>query len=278
MIFRIIALLCVIVGSAGAQVNLNTSIPAPQVKGIVQPINGGFGLDSSAANGCPKVSGGVWTISAANCGGTASPFSITTFSGCFGALELGATVTNPTFTATYSSPPTSAAITNTDGVNSPTSLTTPFTSGVVVGNFSHAAVATTTFTLSAVGSSTQTATCSDTWNPRVFGGVGTAGATSTVTASGTTAILSNGNVLQSSGLGYEAVGQSFGPYTPSGQIVYLLLMGNSHTFIDANTGFPFAFNAPVAVSFVNANGVTVSMWRYDSTNTLTGNFTPKIVS
>lgn len=263
---------------AGAQINLNTSIPAPQVKGIVQPVNGGLGIDTSSANGCPKVTSGVWTVSSANCG-SSIPLTITSFTGCSGSLELGATVSNPTCSASYSITPTSANITNTDGISSPTNLTSPFTSGTIVGSFSHSTITTTTFTLTAVGSSTQTATQAYTWSPRIFSGLGTSGATSSVTASGTTAVLSNSNVLASAGLGAETVGKVFGPYAPSGQTIYLLLTGGSHTFTDNCTGFPFAFNAPLSVSFVNANGVSVSMFLYQSTNALTGScFSPKVAS
>jgi hypothetical protein len=108
--------------------------------------------------------------------------------------------------------------------------------------------------------------------------VGTAGATSTVTASGTTAILSNSNVLPRAQFGAETVGQTFGPYSPSGQVIYLLLTGGSHTFTDAGTGFPMAFNAPLTVSFTNVNGVAITMYLYQSTNSLYGTYTPKVAS
>lgn len=260
-----------------AQVDLNSNRAAPQVKGIVQAVNGGFGLDTSSANGCPKVVAGVWTITSGNCG-TSSPFSITSFTGCGGALELGATVTNPHCSATYSATPSNANITNTDGISSPTVLSTPFTSGTITGSFTHAAVATTTVTLTAVGGSTQTATQTYTWKPRIFGGLGSTGATSSVTASGTNAILSTSDSIASAGLGAEVVGQTFGPFSPSGQAVYLLLTGGSHTFTDATTGFPFAFNAPIMVTFVNSQGVTVTMYLYQSTNPLTGTFSPRVAS
>jgi hypothetical protein len=262
---------------AHAQVNLNTSIPAPQVKGIVQNVNGGTGINSAGLTGCPKVTSGVWTVTLANCS-SGFPFTINSFTGCNGSLELGATVTNPTCSATYSSTPASANITNTDGVSSPTNLSSPFTSGTIVGSFSHNAVTTTTLTLTAIGDTTQTATQAYTWNPRIFGGVGTAGATATVTASGTTAILSTSNVLASLQLGAETVGSVFGPFTPSGQSVYLLLKGGSHTFVDVGTGFPFAFNTPTAVSFTNVNGVVVSLFLYQSTNPLTGTFNIRVAS
>lgn len=195
----------------------------------------------------------------------ATAFTINSFTGCAGALELGAHQVNPAFSATYSTTPGSAAITNTDSISSPTNLTSPYTSGTVSGTFTHNSIATTTFTLTAVGSSTQTASCNDTWNPRIFGGVGTPGATSSVTASGTTAVLSTSDVLSSLQLGAETVGQVFGPFTPNNQDIYLLLTGGSHTFVDNATGFTIPFNSPIAVTFVNANGTSVSMFLYSTT-------------
>jgi hypothetical protein len=209
---------------------------------------------------------------------TATAFAINSFTGCGGSLELGASVTNPTCSATYSSTPSSANISNTDGVDSPLTLTSPYTTGTIVGTFSHASAHTTTVTLTAVGSSTQTAQQSYTWNPRIFGGVGAAGASSTVVAAGTSAVLSTSDVIPTAGLGAEAVGQIIGSYSPSAQCVYLLLTGGSHTFVDNNTGFPFAFNAPTTVTFTNVNGVAVTMYLYQSTNVVTGTFAPKVTS
>lgn len=208
----------------------------------------------------------------------ATAFTINSFTGCGGALELGASVTNPVCAATYSATPTSASISNTDSVDSPLTLTTPFTSGTIAGTLTHAAVASTTVTLTAIGSSTQTATQQYTWNPRIFGGVGATGATSTVTASGTTAVLSTSDVLASVQLGAESVGEVFGPYVTSGSNVYLLLTGNAHAFVDTSTGFPFSFLTPVAVSFVNVHGVTVTMYLYQSTNPLYGTFNLRMTS
>jgi large repetitive protein len=214
--------------------------------------------------------------------GLASAFTINSFSGCAGTVELGRSLVNPAFTASYSATPASAAITNTDSIGSPLNLTTPFTAGTVTGTFAHSSVTTTTFTLTAIGSSTQTANCTDTWQPRIFAGLGATGATSSVTASGTTAVLSTSDVLPSVQLGAEAVGTQFGPFMPSGQNIYLLLIGGTHSFIDACNGFPFAFNAPIAVTFVNSNGASVGMFLYSSTNPLTyiGGcaYTPKVQS
>ena len=71
--------------------------------------------------------GSEWVARQLTADDIAAGFSITGFSGG-STVETGATVTNPSFTASYSSLPTSAAITNTDGQDSPHNLTTPFTS------------------------------------------------------------------------------------------------------------------------------------------------------
>lgn len=204
-------------------------------------------------------------------------FSISSFTGG-SVVEVGITVTNPAFAAAYSTTPTSASITNTDNIGSPLALTAPFTSGTVTGSFHHTTAGAATFTLTAVGPVTKTATTAINWEPRTFSGIGAAGATSTVTATGTTAVLSTGAVLASAGLSNSQVGLTYGPFAPSAQKIYILMIGGSHTFKDASTGFAFAFNAPTAVSFVNANGATVAMFLYESTNTLSGTYSVQVVS
>jgi hypothetical protein len=246
------------------------------VTGVLAPANGGTGIDSSGTTGCPRVAGGVWTINTANCGGS-TPFSITGFSGG-STVEVGTSIANPTFTASYSSAPASAQITNTENIDSPLVLSTPFTSGTVSGTFVHTSATTTTFTLSATQGTTLTATQQISWQPAIFGGVGANGATSSVTASGTTAVLSTGDALARLQLGAEQVNQTFGPFSPSSQVIYLLLTGGSHTFIDANTGFAMAFNAPITVSFVNAQGVTVTMYLYATTYPQNLPYTIKVAS
>jgi hypothetical protein len=116
--------------------------------------------------------------------------------------------------------------------------------------------------------------------PAIFGGIGTAGATSPVTASGITAVLNNSNVLARASLSAETVGETFGPYTPNpttGSVIYLLLTGAPHTFSDALTGFPFPFNAPIAVSFITSAGA-IGMYLYQSTNALFLPVEPKVIS
>jgi hypothetical protein len=203
-------------------------------------------------------------------------FAIDSFSGGE-TVETGVTVTNPSFTVSYSSTPTSAQITNSDDIDSPLTLTSPYTSGTVTGSFIHSSSTSTyvTFDLTAVAATTQNAVQYLYYEIRDFAGVGTAGATSSVTASGNNAILSNSDTLASLGLFYDdtaEVGQTFGPFNFGGtsQVIYLLLQGNNHTFKDANTGFAFPFNTPTTVTFTNQHSVSgIAMYLYQSTNSFT---------
>lgn len=71
---RLLLILALLSPIAHAQVDLNSNRPAPQVKGIVQSVNGGLGVDSSSISlGCPKVTAGVWTINSGNCSGGGVP-------------------------------------------------------------------------------------------------------------------------------------------------------------------------------------------------------------
>jgi hypothetical protein len=281
-----------VVGSGGISPNAYPA-PVPLKTGACIGSGGGgsTGVTSLQAIGNPALTGAV--IIACGSGlqctqsgqtitiGTGTVFTITSFTGGK-TVELGTSVVNPTFAATYSTTPGSAQITNTEGIGSPLTLASPFTSGTVLGTFVHTAIETTTFTLTATQGTTQTATQQIIWQPAIFGGVGTAGATSSVYASGTTAVLSTGDALARLQFGAETVGETLGSYKPSGQVVYLFLTGGSHTFTDACTGFPFAFNAPIPVSYVNAQGTTVPMYLYASTNPLywiSGcAYTPKVAS
>jgi hypothetical protein len=223
--------------------------------------------------------GGPLTIDLSNATpiGPSGPFSITSFTGGE-TVEVGAAVVNPVFAATYSTTPASANITNTDAIDSPHVLTTPFTAATLAGTFTKSTPAATTFTLSATQGGTQTATQTINWEAAIFSGIGTAGATNAVTAAGTTAVLSTADVLARVQLGAEAVGQVFGPFAPAGQVIYLLLLGGTHTFLDPATGFPFAINAAIPVTFVNAHGATVPMYLYQSTNPLFGTFNVKVAT
>jgi hypothetical protein len=210
-------------------------------------------------------------------------FTITSFSGG-STVECGATVTNPSFTAAYSTAATSAQITNTAAIDSPKVLNSPYTSGTVTGGFTSNTVnSAITFTLTANKALnvtiTKTATTAINFRARSFGGVGTAGGTS-ATASGTTAVLVGATgTLNSVALLASDVGQTYGPFSPSNQKIYLLLphTATAHTFKDQN-GFTFVMNAPTVFNFTNQNGAVISMDLYESTNLLSTNFSITVVT
>ena len=185
-------------------------------------------------------------------------FSVTSFtcSTC-GTFETGYTVASPTnFTASYSSTPTAATI--SDGTHVAT-LSSPFTSGSLAHSYGCGA----SFLLNATGTSSQTATTTINCAPRTFAGLCTAAAT-TATESGTNAVLNDGSTLASPGLGNQG---TYGPYNASaGANICLLVTGTGHTFADPATGFAYPFNAPIAVFFTNIYGSVVSMELYVSTN------------
>jgi hypothetical protein len=212
----------------------------------------------------------------------ATPFTITSFtmSGA-NAVEVGTTVVNPTFFNTFSSTPTSAFITNTDLISSPTIEVSPWNGAVVSGSFVHNTInASVTFTLTASdGSGTQQATQTIQYQGRSFFGIGTSGATS-ATASGSNAILvAATGTLSITGIFPSIPGQSFGPVTPTAQKIYFLTPHTStpHTFIDQFT-FPFSFFAPTIFSFTNQNSIVLSYDLYESVNSLSTSFTILAVS
>ena len=206
-------------------------------------------------------------------------FAVTVFNGGQN-VEIGTTVTDPAFTIAYSNPASSANITNTDGIDSPLTLASPFTSGTVTGSFHKTTQASTTFTIQATDSDSDTASASTAinWLPRNFAGVGSAGATG-ASASGNNAILTGATgTLADKGLFQNPVGVNFGAQTPVNQKIYILCIGSSRVFHDANTGFLLPFNAPTTINFVNQEGATVSMALYESSALLDETFTPVCVS
>lgn len=238
------------------------------------------GVNNASQSGLNFIAGDGITLSNSGASVTIAQgplFSISSFSGGF-STEIGSTVTNPAFTASYTLTPSAANITNTDGISSPTNLSSPYTSATIPGSFTKTTQTSTTFTLSATpptGGTPKTATQALTWLPRSFGGVGTAGATS-CTASGTSCTLVTATgTLTSAGLFTSPTNVVFGPYSPSGQKIYVLTTGTHTNWIDNLTGFAFPMNSPTAISFTNQFGSTVSMNLYESTNILTGSFAPK---
>lgn len=201
-------------------------------------------------------------------------------------VEAGLSTINPAgFTASYANPtlPTSASL--SDGINSPVTLTTPFTSASLPHSYCTISdgVKTWTFTLTASGNGqTQTSSQQENCLPRNFGGIGTVGATG-ASASGTNATLAGATgtlsgTTNGGGLFVNPIGVSFGTYSPSGQKIYIIIQGGTHTFVDSLTGFAFVMNTPTLISFLNINGVTIAMYIYESNLLLTGNYAPKVVT
>lgn len=62
------------------QINLQT-----QVKGLLRPSNGGTGIDTSGASGCPKLTGGTWSFNLLNCG-SGSTSGVSSFNTRTGAI------------------------------------------------------------------------------------------------------------------------------------------------------------------------------------------------
>lgn len=236
-------------------------------------------LDIKGGNGISvSVSGGHVTIA------TGPTFTIAGFSYTgTNPVEIGTNYNNPAFTASYgavaaASPTT---ITNSDGISSPTSLSTPFTSGTVTGTFVKHSQASTTFTLNATGVNGGTATASVTINslPRSMGGVGTSGATGCTASGNNCTLVGASGTLNDAGLVSTVVNNVFGPYSPtSGQNIYVLTPGScTHTsWIDNVSGFVFLMNSGTSFSFTNQNGDSVSSCLYQSQNTyLSGSYAPK---
>ena len=194
-------------------------------------------------------------------------FSINSFSvGGGGTVEVGATITNPTVSASYSATPASASVASAAGT---TTLTTPFTSGTIVGSFTSSTPTSFSATLTATstGGVTKTASATiGTFDFRSFAGACAAGATS-ATASGTSAVLNGGaGTLANAGLFGSVVGQTFN-VTLSSNCAGILVphTATPHTWTAGSFSFPM--NAPVTFTFTNANGVNSSYDYYQSTQT-----------
>jgi hypothetical protein len=196
-------------------------------------------------------------------------FSIDSFSVSGGTVEVGAAITNPTVSASYSATPASASVTNTAGIDSPLALTTPFTSGTIVGSFSLDAPGSISATLTAVSTGGVTRTAGATVLTAefaTFAGPCAPGATS-ATASGSSAVLNDSaGTLPRAGLYGSIVGQTFTVDLTNNCVGILTPhTATPHTWLAGS--FTFPMNAPITFSFENAEGVTSSYDFYQSTQT-----------
>jgi hypothetical protein len=131
----------------------------------------------------------------------ADAFSITAFAAATPVLEVGATATNPAFTAAENRTPTSLLLTNTDNGESKSVVGTPTSFSSSQSYTKTANNATVTFTITGSdGISPANRSASIAWRPRVFWGVAAHGLNSEAGIEG----LSN-SALQSSRIGSHSV-------------------------------------------------------------------------
>lgn len=178
-------------------------------------------------------------------------------------VEIGATVTNPQFTASYTNgPPTSASL---DDGTGPVPLTAPFTSFGLGREYTKTAVnAAQTFTLSAAKDAAPvTRTVSIYWRANVFYGVAAVpGAYDAAFVATIAAQATQMAAGRQRSISYNA---------PAGQKCYYIYPstfgGTPGNFIDQETGFAAGFSNVATVSVTNGFGVTVgySVWASDQT-------------
>ena len=232
----------------------------------IEYVSTGGGVGCTGPTGNYNLGGQVTTLDDGCVSAVGSPFGVSISCSASGDYELGYTSTNPNNCSFSYSNGTPASGTLTDGTHNVT-LTTPYTSG----SLAYAYSSFTTFSINATATNTQTASASDSINfyIREFGGVGDDGGATGATASGTNAVLvGDTGTLASAGLGQQS---TWGPYSPSGQYIYVLGTGSACTFTSG--GFVFPMNAPISFTFTNQYGHAVTMYLYQSPNNLSATFT-----
>lgn len=176
-----------------------------------------------------------------------------------GTLEVGQSVVNPAFTASYAGgPATAATITDNDG-NPALTLSSPFTAGTMPNTYSKTANnASVTFTLSAnKGALVDTAQASYAWRPRGFYGVSS-------NASGNNEAFIE--ALASSQL-QSARNASLSVNAGPGEYIYYAYPTAYGAATFTVGGFEGGFNlVSTTISVTNAFGVTQNYTLYRSTN------------
>jgi hypothetical protein len=195
-------------------------------------------------------------------------FQISGFSLAGGSLiEVGDTLTNPAFTASYSLTPDSVTIVDNQG-GSIVSLSSPFTSFFYTGSYTESTYnATVSFTLSATeGESTDNSNVTKRWVQRVFWGVGVDGLSSEADIEG----LSN-NALATSRSRNFTLNPGVGEHI---YYAYRSAFGDA-TFTVG--GFEGGFElVSDSISVTNAFGFTENYRLYKSTNPNLGSTTVSV--
>lgn len=230
-------------------------------------------------------SGGVdsWVTATANEIGAGFSVTLSLASGGAGPFELGATWT-PTFTA---SPATNAGTVNTCSIHDSLGNS----SSVSASNPLSAPSGGGTYTLTSPGSvsvfvqESQTSppvtansnSVGASWLARSFYWVDGANTATSATASGNNATMSD-SATATGTLATIGAGYTFPSMSPANQYIGLMTPHTSvpHTFTAAGFAFPVA--APVTFTFVNQDGVSVSMDIYYSTSKLNASFLVQVAS
>lgn len=162
----------------------------------------GGGLPAPGAAGNILTSNGSEWVSAGS-----TPFDISAFAAGTAAVLIGTTVTNPSFTAAQTQPPTSLALTNNDNAENKNVVATPTAFSSSQSYTKTANNASVTFTLTGSDGITPDArNASISWRPLVYHGVAAAGvnteagikalASSALQASRATSYTDNAGVAQ----------------------------------------------------------------------------------
>lgn len=248
-------------GGGGVATALQTATTQVGVSSSVAPSNGQVLVASTST-------AAAWT--SLNLDMIAAGFTISSFGGPSSPVEVGATVSNPAFTASYNRTPAGASMNDGSGAVALTSSFTSFAYGTTPLPSTNYTITTPntskTWTLQAheAGGPTKSATVSVSWQARGFFDVKTppgslnAAFIATLTGSALEPGFAR-TIAFGAGSGtkklYYAFPSSFG--TPS-------------TFVDTSTGFAVPFSrVATSISVTNGNSVTLNYDIWASDNFLT---------
>ena len=194
-----------------------------------------------------------------------APFSISGFGGP-GTLEVGQTLTNPSFTASYNRPPTGASVQDNQGNPSLNVIATPTAFTYLHAYTKTANNASVGWTLSANESGDpSSSSTSASWRPRVFYGIGVAGLSTESDIEGLASQpLASGRQV------------TFTVTAGSGQYIYYAAPTGYGTPTFFVGGFEGGFNFVGTVSVTNGFGVTQSYSLYCSANPNLGTTTVQV--
>jgi len=194
-------------------------------------------------------------------------FGINSFGGPAGVLEVGQTLTNPAFTATYSQAPSSASVVDNAGNPVLDVSLTPTAFTYLHGYTRTGNNSGVTWTLSAaLGLENGTRSVSTTWRPRLYYGVGVAGGSDEtfIKALAGQTLSASRNI-------------TFTVSPGSGQYIYYAAPTSYGTPTFFVGTFEGGFNFIGTVAVTNAHGVTQNYDLWRSANANLGTTTVQVV-